>query len=147
MERRGALTEMEHGAQWRADEIGRLYDRIGEIREYLIGMIRELESTGQIAQLQRVLDETQAVINALSDRIEFLVEYGAEWYEKEGAGDASDGLRELWDYLQAEAELIEEWEEEHKRGPLPEIEHRLTQLHENFLRGLDRLDRLLKEKG
>jgi hypothetical protein len=142
------VSESEHGPEWRADEIGRLYDRIGAIREYRIGLIRELENTGRNGQLQRILDETQAVIDALTDRIEFLIEHGAAWYERDAEGGTAGELRrQLWDYLQAEAETIELWERDHTRRPLPEVEHELTQLHTNFRRDLERLDLLLKEKA
>jgi hypothetical protein len=141
------VSESEHGPEWRAGEIGHLYDRIGTIREYRIGVIRELEHEGRNGQLQRILDETQSVINALTDRVEFLIEHGAAWYEQEPDGSAAGELRrQLWSYLQVEAEMIEVWEREHTRGPLPEIEHALTELHATFLRDLERLDRVLKEK-
>jgi len=142
-----AVSESGHGPEWRAHEIGRLYDRIGAVREFRIGTIRELESKGRNEQLQRILDETQSVIDALTDRIEFLIEHGAAWYEQDASGSAADELRRrLWDYLQAEGQMIEVWERERTRGPLPEVEHELAQLHSNFLRDLERLDRVLKEK-
>lgn len=139
------MSEAEQGAAWRGEEIGRLYDRIGAIREHRLAAIGELENTGRDEELQRILDETQAVIDALTDRIEFLIEHGAEWYDQDAGDGPRSELRRLWDYLEAEAKLIEEWEREHLQRPLQDIAEELRRLHASFRRDIEELDRELKE--
>ena len=139
---RSAVTAKDYEPEWRTDQIGRLYDKIGSIRENRIHIIRELEGTGQDARLQRILDETQAVVDAVADRIEFLVEHGQSWLEDGIGNSAAAQLRaDLWECLEAEARAVEMWEREHEHRPLPEIVEELTRLHNTFRSGLERLER------
>jgi hypothetical protein len=139
------MTEGGADPEWRAKEIGRLYDRIGAIRDYRIQVIRELENTGQNERLQRILDETQAVIDALTDKIEFFIEHGAAWFEHVAdSREARDIRARLWRCLEAQERRIERWEREHKGRPVPELERELKALHTGFRRDLSELERVLE---